>query len=193
MLLERFPDLRDLRVLDIGGTVESWQAAPVQPTSLVLLNMEFFGLVEPRTTWRLVTGDACDPPAELVGQRFDLVFSNSVIEHVGGHARRQAFAATVLAYGEHHWVQTPYRYFPLEPHWVFPGMQFMPLAARAQVSARWPLGWLPKSEHPDPVTHVELVLGVDLLSKTSLHHYFPASELLTERVGPLTKSLIAVA
>ena len=27
-------------------------------------------------------------------------------------------------------VQIPYRYFPIEPHWLFPGLQFLPQRAR---------------------------------------------------------------
>ena len=83
-----------------------------------------------------VLGDACDLPSALRGQRFDLVFSNSVIEHVGGHSRRAAFADSVHALSDHHWVQTPYRYFPLEPHFLFPGFQFLPLRAKAEVTLR---------------------------------------------------------
>lgn len=63
---------------------------------------------------------------------FDLVYSNSVIEHVGGHARSCDFAGMVKTLARRHWgVQTPYRYFSIEPHWLFPGLQFLPQSARA--------------------------------------------------------------
>jgi hypothetical protein len=77
-----------------------------------------------------LVGDACALPRRVTDQRFDLVYSNSVIEHVGGHARREAFAAAVRNAADRYWVQTPYRYFAIEPHWLFPGFQ----------SSRWPSG-----------------------------------------------------
>ena len=89
---------------------------------------------------KAVVGDACSLPAELRGERFDLVYSNSVLEHVGGHDRRLAFAASVHELGDAHWIQTPYRYFPVEPHWLCPGLQLLPVRARAEVTLRWPLG-----------------------------------------------------
>ena len=76
-------------------------------------------------------GDACDPVGAVGGRSFDLVYSNSVIEHVGGHQRRELFAQAVRDLAPSHWVQTPYRYFPLEPFWLFSAFQFLPLPSRA--------------------------------------------------------------
>ena len=120
---------------------------------------------------------------------FDLVYSNSLIEHVGGHARRCDFASVVHTLASHHWVQTPYRYFPIEPHWLFPGLQFLPQRARAWAIRRWPLSpaW------PNPEQALRDVLEVELLSETEMKYYFPGSELLKERVLGLTKSIIVVA
>ena len=86
-------------------------------------------------------GDACDLPAHIAKRRYDLVFANSVIEHVGGHERRERFADSVHQLSDAHWVQTPYRYFPIEPHWMVPGMQFMPSTVRAELARRWPLSY----------------------------------------------------
>ncbi|HEX4060865.1 MAG TPA: UDP-N-acetylmuramoyl-tripeptide--D-alanyl-D-alanine ligase [Streptosporangiaceae bacterium] len=58
-------------------------------------------------------------------RHYDLVFSNSLIEHVGGHERRERFADTVHQLSGAYWVQTPYRYFPVEPHW-HPARSFCP-------------------------------------------------------------------
>ena len=88
-------------------------------------------------------GDACALPDHIARRRYDLVFSNSVIEHVGGHERRERFADTVHQLSDAHWVQTPYRYFPTEPHWMAPAAHYLPVAARAQVVRRWRLSFRP--------------------------------------------------
>ena len=42
-----------------------------------------------------------------------------MLEHVGAHSQRQQLADNVHDLADRYWVQTPYRYFPIEPHWVF--------------------------------------------------------------------------
>jgi hypothetical protein len=188
-LVERFPNLADMRVLDLGGTVNAWTLSPIQPAELTLLNT-----YAQDSDKRVIVGDACDPPEELLKERFDLVYSNSTIEHVGGEWRRQRFAAGVRALGEHWWIQTPYRYFPIEPHWLFPWFQHLPIAGKLWVVEHWPLGSfhavLAERGHD---AAVEEVVGTELVSRTDMARYFPTSEIITERVGGLTKSLIAVS
>ena len=190
LFLRRFPDVAGMRVLDLGGTAGAWAAARVRPRHVTLLNME--EQVPADEEWiTQVTGDACDPPPEVMDQRFDLVYSNSTIEHLGGHARRVAFARVVHAAADHHWVQTPNRYFPIEPHWLFPGFQFLPVPARAFVSRNWPLGWYSRPG-AEEATVVEGVLEIELLGAAEMRQYFPESEIVPERLLGLTKSLIAV-
>ena len=184
---QRFPDIEKMRVLDLGGTVKHWETSPIRPKSVVVVNL----LPESSDIdWiTAVQGDACEPPPLVREAEFDLVYSNSLIEHLGGHARRCHFASVVHAIASHHWVQTPYRYFPIEPHWLFPGLQFLPQRARAWAIRRWPLSpaW------PNPEQALRDVLEVELVSKTEMKYYFPSSEVLKERVLGLTKSIIAVA
>jgi len=40
LLLEHFPHLAQWDVLDLGGTVQFWQSAPVQPRSVTVLNLQ---------------------------------------------------------------------------------------------------------------------------------------------------------
>ena len=188
LLARRFPDLSQMTVLDLGGTEESWDLSPTRPARLVIVNHPEANADHKRNT---LLGDACDPGL-LAGERFDLVYSNSVIEHVGGHYRRRQFADTVRRLGEHHWVQTPYRFFPIEPHYIFPGLQFVPVTARAHATRWWPIGNFAGRPGVDGET-AEWALGIELLSRTSMRHYFPDSEIVPERLGGLTKSLIAVA
>jgi hypothetical protein len=193
MFRESFPDFERMRVLDLGGTVDTWQRSPIRPSHVTVLNL-FHQLEADDDTMVLVNGDACCATDVLeaagVDMNFDLVFSNSLIEHVGGHARRADFAKQVRDLAPRHWVQTPYRYFPVEPHWLFPGMQFMPLAARKKVAVHWPLGFTRNYSAHD--AH-EQVFWTELLSLTEMRDHFPTSTIRHERVFGLTKSLIALA
>jgi hypothetical protein len=185
-LLQAFPDLASMRVLDLGGTVDHWESGPVKPSDVVLLNLGGDAYTGPGI--RMIHGDACDPPDELRSEKFDLVYSNSLIEHVGGFSNRIAVAENVHSFAPRHWVQTPYRYFPVEPHWLFPGLQFLPIPLRVKAAQRWPLGWS-QPEGRDNVAHV---LNVELLTRTEMHFLFPDSEIAEERAAGLCKSLIAL-
>jgi hypothetical protein len=87
-----------------------------------------------------------------------------------------------------HWVQTPYRYFPVEPHWIAPGMQFLPIAARREMARKWPLAYTPGRTREEALARV---LWIELIDKTQMRSYFPHSTLRTEKVAGITKSLIA--
>jgi hypothetical protein len=186
----RFPDISDMTVIDLGGNVETWTAAPVQPKQVVTLNLSGAQTASPVDWIEVRTGDACDPDA-VVGE-FDLVFSNSVMEHVGGHERRERFAETVSRLAPHHWIQTPNRWFPVEPHWVCPGFQFLPRSAQVWLSRYWPLGHF-RCGSSTPY-HVVLrdIMAIDLMTARELAYYFPESTILKERVAGLAKSIIAV-
>jgi Methyltransferase domain len=185
-----FPEVGDMRVLDLGGTTLTWMNAPARPREVVIVNLK----PQPSDVdWiSTLVGDACALPRRVTDQRFDLVYSNSVIEHVGGHVRREAFAAAVRNAADRYWVQTPYRYFAIEPHWLFPGFQFLPVAVRAELTRRWKLGNRRAPRRPLDAA-VATVLDVELLSKTEMRHYFPdCTTVLPETFLGLVKSLIAV-
>lgn len=188
MMVADFPDLEKMSVIDLGGRVEAWRRAPVRPAHVHIVNLEPPDPDIPE--WAEVDhADACDLPAAIRSRRYDLAFSNAVLEHVGGHVKRAEFADTVRAVSDRHWIQTPYRYFPIEPHWLFPWFQHLPVAARAFVSQRWPLVHTPTSSRTGSV---DAVMSVELVSRTELRAYFPDSRIIAERVGPLVKSIIAV-
>ena len=183
-----FPDVESMSVIDLGGTVQAWLRAPVRPVLVHVVNLEKPPKDIPE--WiRTDQADVCELPGHIAGGKYDLAFSNAVIEHVGGHTQRQRFADVSYKLAPAHWIQTPYRYFPIEPHWLFPGFQFLPLAARAEISQRWPLAHTPSASHAAGVLDA---LGVELLSRTEMACYFPDSELRYEKVMGMIKSLIAV-
>jgi hypothetical protein len=181
----RFPGLADMRVLDLGGTAMSWFVSDLRPGSVTIVNLSRDdGPYEP---WMdIVQADVC---AGGFG-KYDLVFSNSLIEHLGGHAHRQQFATVVRESAPLWWIQTPYRYFPIEPHWIFPGFQFLPFRARVMVCQHW--NTLHEPARKDAKEAAAAVASVELISATEMRAYFPGSEIWFERIAGLPKSLVAV-
>lgn len=188
-LIEPLPE--PIKVLDVGGTAGFWLAnAPSIPKQLelTLLNLEACdtqGLENARS----VAGDARRMP-EFETKSFDVCFSNSVIEHVGNYADQRAMAGEVRRVAQAYYIQTPYRYFPIEPHFLFPCWQFLPTNLRAALHRRFKLGWMPAE--PDPVRAREDVEQIRLLNQREYRELFPDAELVPETLAGLTKSLVAI-
>jgi hypothetical protein len=104
-----------------------------------------------------------------------------VIEHVPPELQAR-FAAEISRAARRYFVQTPNKYFVLEPHYQLPFFQFLPRAVRQALNRRFTLGWQAKGEWEE----------ISLLSAGDLRRLFPEAEILRERVLGLTKSLIAV-
>ncbi|MFN8223039.1 MAG: class I SAM-dependent methyltransferase [Gaiellales bacterium] len=71
-----------------------------------------------------VRGDACALP--FADRSFDIVFSNAVIEHVGGRERQELFVREALRVGRHVFITTPNRWFPIEVHTRLPLVHWLP-------------------------------------------------------------------
>src|SRR3954469_12270667 len=80
-LLETFPHFEQMSVLDLGGSLSTWERALVRAAHVHVVNITKPPADVPE--WAEFTrGDACALPAAVARRRYDLVFSNSVIEHV---------------------------------------------------------------------------------------------------------------
>jgi hypothetical protein len=187
LVLARLPQLADFRVVDLGGTALWWSRAPVRPRQVTVVNLYEAGGDFPGV--KTIAGDALRAEKLLRGEQFDLVFSNSLIEHLGGHEPRRRFADVVASLAPRYVIQTPYRYFPIEPHWMFPGFQFLPVALRAAIAPRWAIGcthgWGRKAA-------ADTVMWTELLSASEMRHYFPDAQIVWERVAGLPKSMLAI-
>ena len=182
---QTFPELDQMRVLDLGGTPGYWVNAPVRPASVRCVNLDPQHTSQESSWIEYAVADACERQAG----DYDLVVSNSLIEHVGGHERRLRLSEAVHAAADRHWVQTPYRYFPIEPHWMFPGFQFFPASLRMRISKTWPVGHI-RSTTDSAWADVS---WVELLSITDMRGYFSDSAIWLERYSGAVKSLVAVA
>lgn len=186
---------KPLSILDVGGTQTVWERLGLvdQPDiHITILNREREILHSDQEDCRYenllnVVGDARDM-RDFHDCQFDLVYSNSVIEHVGRLDQMARMAAEVRRVGRCYFVQTPNRYFPIEPHFVFPMFQFLPLSIRTLMLQNFSLGWIAKQ--PDRQRAADEVMSINLLSRRELQSLFPDGRMMEERLLGLTKSLI---
>ena len=176
-----------VRVLDVGGTSAFWALmAPLsQRIEVTILNLA----LSSNAGMNEIVGDARSIP-ELSDNAFDVVFSNSVIEHVGGREDQEAMAREIRRVGQRHFIQTPNRWFPLEPHFLLPGFQFLPTVVRARLLQRFDLGHIGRERTYADAKRT--VRSIRLLGAGDMRRLFPDSTLHRERVLGLTKSLMAV-
>ena len=102
---------------------------PERITALGLHDGAAFRASYPRI--RYVQGDACDLP--FADGTFDVVFSNAVVEHVGGRERQRRFVAEALRVGRQVFVTTPNRRSPVEVHTRLPLVHWLPARAAGAV------------------------------------------------------------
>ena len=105
---------------------------------------------------RYVQGDALALP--FSDGEFDIVFSNAVLEHVGGRERQRRFVSEALRVGRRVFLTTPNRRFPIEVHTRLPLVHWLPERASHAV-----YGALGK----------ESAKEIHLLSRRSLEALFP--------------------
>ena len=180
---------RPLSILDIGGTTEFWENrgwADLEDVHITLANLvaaeQHHDHVVP------TVGDATDL-SQYEDNSFDLVFSNSVIEHLFTLPQQEAMAREVRRLAPAYWIQTPNYWFPMEPHFLVPGWQYLPERIRVEILTRRSVGWM--GHTPDRAKAQELIREVRLLRRRELKALFSDATLIPERFGGLVKSWTA--
>ena len=184
-----FSPERPLTILDVGGTESFWEQrgwADRDDVAITLLNLE-----AEETTHPCLTAVAGDATALTYGDAsFDVVHSNSVIEHLFTHENQQKMAAEIRRVGRCYWVQTPNHWFPVEPHFRTIGWQYLPVAARVKICMmRKGVGRFDVKNEAEARAAVE---EIRLLSGREVRRLFPDARVLRERYLGLTKSFVAI-
>ena len=178
----------DSTVLDVGGTPFNWSFLPFRP-HIVLLNT--VREERPELGWTFVAGDGRSLPFR--DRSFDIVFSNSVIEHVGDEAEQRRFASEAARVGRQYWIQTPDRHFPVEPHLLTPFLHLLPRRWQSRIARRFTVWDVLVRPTPDRWQfYIEHYLSdIRLLTGSSLRDLFPDARIHHERFLGMSKSLIA--
>lgn len=174
-----------MNILDLGGDADTWESLGVTHR-VTLVNRDARCL---RGHQAAAVADALASPFR--DRTFDVVFSNSLIEHLGSQESQTAFANEVRRLSRNgYFVQTPNKWFPIEPHYLAPLIQFVPMKIRPTV-VRWmtPRGWITA---PSPEQCVKVCQEIRLLDAREMRRMFPEAAIVRERFFGFTKSLIAV-
>jgi hypothetical protein len=134
-------------------------------------------------------GDARDL-GRFGDREFDIVFSNSTIEHLGRYDDQKMMASEVVRVGKRYFIQTPNLFFPIEPHFLFPFFQFLPMRLRLFLATNLKLGWYKKfADRGEAKKKIE---SISLLRKKELGNLFAGSTIKREKILFLTKSFMVI-
>lgn len=176
---------RPFTLLDVGGTVEFWQDVVAQlGCELTVINIFE---QRPAAGITVLLGDACDL-SRFGDKSFDVVFSNSVIGHVGGWEQQQKMAREVRRVGRRYFLQTPNQGFPVDWRTLMPFFHWLSPAAQAWWFQKIPVGRYRRAKTREEAIH--LATRVRNLNRSEMLTMFPDATLVPERVGGFTKSFI---
>ncbi len=179
---------KTVEILDIGGTLAFWTVLDfkyLDQVHITLLNLEEV-LIEERwqKVFKSVAGDAADLSG-YADNSFDLAFSNSVIEHVGDYERQKKMVSEMSRVARHRYIQTPNKYFPIEPHYGFPLFQFFPLWLKMYMVQHYDMRYK-KAENEKEA--YEIAGEIRLLSLKELKELIPDAVVFYEKVFGIIKS-----
>lgn len=188
MFFSRFSGLEKIEILDVGGTSYFWKNSTLLShpgLRITLLNL--YPVETSHPAIHAVKGDATDMREFETGS-FDLVFSNSVIEHLYTLELQQKMASEILRVGKNYFIQTPNVYFPIEAHYALPLAQYYPKAFLHFVLTQTKLSRMKKWSSAEASQYIA---EIRLLNAQEMKALFPGASLLKEKVLGLTKSITA--
>lgn len=180
-----FQNRDHIRILDVGGTEEYWKDKSILEAgniSITLLNLTTNPVSLPGVN--SVAGDATDL-SQFPDGSFDLVFSNSVIEHLYTFENQEKMAREIQRVGHKYFVQTPNKYFFFEPHYALPFFQFMPSSLVYFVLTKTKLSRLHRWDPQQAKSYVE---EIRLLSLKEMKRLFPTGKVYYEKFLGMDKS-----
>lgn len=194
-LLKAFPDLEHYSVLDVGGRPFIWDLLKehygVRPRQLVLLNTPSENQLPPSPDYTVKIADGRYLP--YADKSFDLVFSNSVIEHVGNEPHMARFAEECNRVGRQIYIQTPNRWFPLEAHFGAAFIHWLPRKWYYRLSF-FSMRYFFARNNPLEKKYFQQEFDTTrLLSRRQMRRFFPGQNISSEKVLGLTKSFIVTS
>ena len=173
-------------ILDLGGTEEFWiKTGLINNTNIHFTLLNIFEMNSSLPNIVCKKGDA-RYLNEFQDQSFDLVVSNSVIEHVGNLNDQILMAKEAQRVSKKYFIQTPNYFFPFEPHFFFIGFQFLPILIKIFLIRHFNLGHYSKTSDYNKAK--EIANSIRLMKKNELKKLFPEAKIVREKFLFFTKS-----
>lgn len=194
------PQIED-KILDLGGSDGRRMIFLASDyKSIVIADTSEKALIKAKETYGYNTVLLIeDEPLPFPDKFFDVVFCNSVIEHITiktsandrvsnkefrerSLIKQRKFADEIRRVGKRYFVQTPYKHFFIESHAWFPSIIiYLPRRVKIKVIRFLNQFWIKKTS-PD----------LNLLTKREMKSLFPECIQLKEKSLFMTKSLISI-
>src|SRR5262249_22817007 len=135
-------------IIDVGGRKEYWSIMPegflsAHRVSITITNIEEDSVQKPEDRiFNFEFGDGRQ--LKYANRSFDVVHSNSVVEHVGRWEDMVNFAREVSRVGSAYFVQTPNFWFPFEPHFGMLYFQCLPTPWKIALLMKKERGFFPR-------------------------------------------------
>jgi len=198
-LIDRiYAEKNAITIVDLGGSLDYWRRVGFEflrerQATVTIVNLDKTELTAPdapASVFESRLADACHL-SDFSDAQFDLAHSNSVIEHVGSWSNMKAFAREMRRVGTNYYVQTPFYWFPIDPHfYAFPLFHWLPRPIRTMLLNNL------------PIAHAGVIPGIDmanevidhtrLLDSHQFRFLFPDAVLRYERFIGLAKSMIGI-
>ena len=181
-------------VIDFGGTRNFWHTwrehIQLDGVQVDCVNMdETHASDSGYDKINFIKGDARALP-QIADKSYDIAFSNSVIEHVGGWSDMVRMAGEVRRVAHRYAVQTPYYWFPIEPHMRTPLMHWLPVSVSYRIVMMRKCGFYDRQD--TVMGAMEVIQDARLLDIGQMKALFPDAEISKERFLGLVKSITAI-
>jgi hypothetical protein len=176
---------KPISILDVGGKINFWENRGLAGNNdyiITIVNIEKEKSLYSNIKTKM--GDATDL-SPFKDKSFDVVHSNSVIEHLYYFENQKKMASEIIRVGQKHIVQTPNKYFFLEPHYLLPFFQFIPDKLKYLILTKTKLSRLKKWDKKFASQYIE---EIRLLSLKEIKVFFPSSKIYFEKFLGMNKS-----
>jgi len=176
---------KPVSVLDVGGKINFWENRGIAGNTnfeITLINIE--KEKSQYSNIKTLIGDATDL-SQFDDESFDITHSNSVIEHLYNFENQKKMASEIVRVGKKHIVQTPNKYFFIEPHYLLPFFQFVPKKLKYFILTKTKLSRLKKWNKKFAKQYVD---EIRLLNLKEMKILFPKSKIYFEKFIGMNKS-----
>ncbi len=176
---------KPVSILDVGGKINFWENRGLAGNlnyKITIVNIE--KEISKYSNINYEIGDATNL-SQFVDKSFDVAHSNSVIEHLYNFENQKKMSSEIIRVGQKYIVQTPNKFFLIEPHYLLPFFQFIPNKLKYFILTKTKLSRLKKWDKKFASQYIE---EIRLLSLKEMKELFPSSKIYFEKFLGMNKS-----